>query len=79
MSALKSTQQIQRNSDIYPGTPMENCKLCDEPTDNLVKDIETSVINMIREHRPEWVEADGSCEKCISYYENLDKLIVQDD
>ncbi len=58
---------------------MDPCKLCDDSTDDLVKDIEASVIDMIRKQRPEWVETDGSCKKCISYYENLDKLVVQDD
>lgn len=58
---------------------MEQCKLCDDFTDKLVKDIEASVIDMIRKQRPEWVENDGSCKKCISYYQNLDKVIVQDD
>ena len=58
---------------------MAPCKLCDDSTDDLVKDIEASVIDMIRKQRPEWVEADGSCKKCISYYDNLDKLVVQDD
>lgn len=58
---------------------MEHCDLCDHLTDKLIKDIETSVIDMIRTQRPEWVETDGSCEKCVSYYQNLDKVIVQED
>ena len=58
---------------------MEHCKLCDDSTDDLVKQIEASVIEMIRKHNPDWVETDGSCEKCLVHYRSLDQLIVQDD
>jgi len=58
---------------------MEHCKLCDEATDNLVKQVETSVLDMIKKHHPDWVETDGSCKKCVAYYENLDQLIIQED
>ena len=58
---------------------MEHCKLCDDSTDTLVKQIEASVIDMIRKHNPDWIEADGSCRKCLVHYRNLDQLIEQDD
>jgi len=59
---------------------MKNCVLCNEsPADTLAEQIESSVLDMIKNHNPQWVETDGSCEKCVAYYENLDKLIVQED
>ena len=58
---------------------MEYCKLCDKPAEVIVKQIEASVLDMIKNNNPEWVEEDGSCEKCVSYYENLDQVIVQED
>ena len=58
---------------------MEYCKLYDKPAEVIVKQIEASVLNMIKNNNPEWVEEDGSCEKCVSYYENLDQVIVQED
>jgi len=59
---------------------MENCVLCNESTvDTLAEQIESSVLDMIKKHNPEWVETDGSCKKCVTYYENLDNLIVQED
>jgi len=58
---------------------MEQCKLCDEPADTLVAKIEASVIEMIKNNNPDWIEADGSCKKCISYYENLNDMIEMDD
>ena len=55
---------------------MEYCKLCDKPAEVIVEQIENSVIEMIKKNNPEWVEDDGSCEKCVSYYQNLDQTIV---
>jgi len=58
---------------------MEYCKLCDKPAEILISQIEASVLEMIKKNNPEWVEEDGSCEKCISHYKNLDQVIVQED
>jgi len=58
---------------------MEYCKLCDKPATDIVKQIENSVLEMIKKNNPEWVEDDGSCEKCVAYYEKLDDVIVQED
>lgn len=57
---------------------MSGCQLCEDCSEQLVKEIEASVIDMIRKQRPEWVESDGTCEKCVSYYQNLDKAIEQE-
>lgn len=58
---------------------MENCKLCNETTDTLVKKVESSVIDMIKKHNPDWVESDGTCKKCVVYYENLHRMIEVDE
>ncbi len=58
---------------------MEHFILHDESSaDTLAEQIESSVLDMIKKHNPQWVETDGSCKKCMTYYENLDKLIVQE-
>lgn len=54
---------------------MEQCILCKEPDDNLVRKIESSVIEMIKKNNPDWVESDGTCERCVSYYENLHRMV----
>ena len=58
---------------------MEYCKLCDKPAKVIVEQIESSVLEMIKRHNPEWVEEDGSCEKCVSYYEKLDQVMIQEE
>jgi len=65
--------------EIASEDKMEYCKLCDKPADIIVEQIESSVLEMIKKHNPEWVEADGSCMKCVAYYESLDEGIVQDE
>ena len=34
---------------------------------------------MIKKNNPEWVEADGSCQKCVAHYKSLDQMIEQVD
>ena len=57
---------------------MEHCKLCNETVDSLEKQIAASVIDMIKNKNPEWVEADGSCKRCAAYYENLEQMVELD-
>ena len=58
---------------------MEHCKMCNDFTDELVMEIEASVLAMIKKNNPEWVEADGSCQKCVAHYKSLDQMIEQVD
>lgn len=36
---------------------------------------EQYLLSVIREEHPEWVDKDGSCERCEKYYKSLDNLI----
>lgn len=36
---------------------------------------ELYVLDVIKSEHPEWVEQDGTCEKCIQYYSALDDLV----
>ena len=51
------------------------CKLCNSETDKLNHKIKHFVLSFIKEQHPDWVEKDGSCKKCLNYYENLDKVV----
>ena len=37
------------------------------------------VLSVIRIEHPEWIEQDGTCERCEQYYESLDNLIALDE
>ncbi len=54
---------------------MELCKLCGKESGALEHEIEQSVIRMIKNANPDWVEKDGGCAKCIEYYEGLDDTV----
>ncbi len=54
---------------------MTKCKLCGSTADSLEHEIEQTVIKMIKNANPEWVETDGSCTKCIEHYANLDEIV----
>ena len=54
---------------------MQHCVLCNENFDTLEEQIEASVIEMIKKNNPEWVEADGSCKKCATHYQNLQHMV----
>lgn len=59
---------------------MAVCKLCGKPTESLYHVTEQLVLDMIRRDHPDWVEADGSCRRCVEYYEGLDDALkVEDD
>ena len=34
------------------------------------------MLDTIRSEHPEWVEEDGTCKKCMEYYESLDYLVT---
>ena len=48
------------------------------PTDatSLEEAAERFVLDLIRQECPEWVENDGTCPKCLAYYESLDEITV---
>ncbi len=54
---------------------MDVCKLCGEPADSLLHEIEELVMEMIKESNPDWLREDGSCQKCIDHYQDLDNAI----
>lgn len=58
---------------------MTKCKLCGQETDSIAHLAEQALIDFIKEKNPEWVESDGACEKCIAYYNDLDKAVVIED
>ena len=57
---------------------MEDCVLCNETVESLEEQIDAVVIDMIRKNHPDWVETDGSCEKCASYFASLDQIVEID-
>jgi len=54
---------------------LKQCQLCNEETIATEKQIEAVILDMIRKNNPQWVEADGACEKCITYYKNLNRMV----
>ena len=58
---------------------MELCKLCDKEAESLENLVESSLIEMIKKNNPDWVESDGSCTACVSYYKSLDQMVVQEE
>ena len=59
---------------------LAKCPICDEevPTSDLEthvkednKEIRDYIISSIRNHNPEWVASDGTCDKCWAYYRKL--------
>ena len=57
---------------------MQNFVQIEESSISLEEQVEASVIDMIKTNNPEWVESDGSCEKCMEYYERLEEMVEQD-
>lgn len=55
------------------------CKLCGQDTDSIAHLAEQTLIEFIKKKNPGWVESDGACEKCIAYYNELDKAVVIED
>ena len=41
----------------------------------LTNETEQLVLKLIRETNPEWVEQDGGCPKCASFYFDLDNVV----
>ena len=48
------------------------CTLCQEPTNQLIHEIEHAVMEGIRADHPDWVESTGGCQKCVDLYRNFD-------
>ena len=51
------------------------CPLCNCETDDLNNIVEYELLQMIKRDHPEWVESDGSCQKCAEYYDSLDAMV----
>jgi hypothetical protein len=51
------------------------CPLCNTETDNLNNILERETLNMIKRDNPDWIETDGSCQKCTDYYNSLDDIV----
>lgn len=56
-----------RSSEIYP--------LCGNRTDSLEHITEQWLLEVIRNEHPEWVESNGDCPKCVSYYCSQDDAV----
>ena len=54
---------------------MQECVLCKKDVMAIYRELEKSVIEMIKRENVEWVEADGACPKCIEYYKGLDDMV----
>lgn len=50
-------------------------KICNEEVNLLSQVAELWVLDFIRKQHPEWMQEDGTCPKCIEYYENLDNVV----
>lgn len=46
------------------------CKLCGEPTTSIVHQIELEVLAKMKKDHPEWKEADGACDTCLTRYQS---------
>jgi len=53
---------------------MPYCSLCKKQVNQLHYDIEKWILDTIIREHPDWVDKDGSCQRCINYYESLDKI-----
>jgi len=51
------------------------CPVCENETESLSNIVEREVIQMIKRDHPNWVESDGSCQKCVEYYDALDDIV----
>ena len=58
---------------------MKNCTLCDDGTPALDQKIEDVVMDLIKRSNPDWVESDGACTKCDSYYRKLVQIVEVED
>ena len=43
--------------------------------ENLHGIAEQYMLEIIKNEHPEWVEKDGSCARCMEYYQQLDDLV----
>jgi len=46
-------------------------KMMEEETIKACEDAKDWVVKAIKRDHPEWVASDGSCPRCLSYYNNL--------
>jgi hypothetical protein len=44
-----------------------------------VEEVRAFIVDFIRLQHPEWVRDDGTCPKCIDYYNDLDEVEVVPD
>ncbi len=47
------------------------CSLCQKDSHDILYELDSLVISLIKKHNPQWVEEDGSCQKCVDYYNNF--------
>ena len=50
-------------------------QVVDKEVTSLHREAERFVLDFIRQTHPEWVREDGSCPKCLAYYERLDEAV----
>ncbi len=55
----------------------KQCPVCkkyvDEAAIKTCQDAEDWVMKAIKKNHPQWVASDGSCPKCLAYYDGLGK------
>ncbi len=55
---------------------MTKCHLCGNSVESVAHIAEKATLKLIQQMNPNWASSDGSCEKCLEYYQNLDKKVV---
>ena len=77
---IRSSQQAFLGDEPAPKEATSECPLCGErvPRSHLAQHLERDAeelrrhtLRMIRRSHPDWVAENGSCKKCVEYYEQL--------
>ena len=50
-------------------------KLDNKDTNNINHELKQLVMSMIKQENPDWIAPNGTCAKCVEYYDNLDELV----
>ena len=77
---IRSSHQAFLGDEPAPKEATSECPLCGEQVPNLdlarhlerdAKELRRHTLQLIRRSHLDWVTEDGSCKKCVEYYEQL--------